>query len=101
MAGDAKFEGSQDVPDFAYDEYARLLGLEGIRIDKADDVESALDAAITANKPVVINAYTDPSVPPLPPHVTFKEMKNFASAIFHGDENSWDMIKQSFKEVVA
>ena len=101
MAGDPKFEGSQDVPDFAYDEYARLLGLEGIRIDKADDVESALDAAMAMKKPVVINAYTDPSVPPLPPHVTFKEMKNFASAIFHGDENSWDMIKQSFKNVVA
>ncbi|MEP6465157.1 MAG: thiamine pyrophosphate-dependent enzyme [Parafilimonas sp.] len=101
MAGDPKFAGSQDVPDFAYDEYARLLGLEGIRIDKADDVESALDHAFAMNKPVVINAYTDPSVPPLPPHITFKEMKNFASAIFHGDENSWDMIKQSVKDVVA
>jgi pyruvate dehydrogenase (quinone) len=101
MAGDAKFEGSQDVPDFAYDEYAKLLGLEGIRIDKPEDVESALDQAMAATKPVVINVYTDPSVPPLPPHVTFKEMKNFASAIFHGDENSWDMIKQSFKDVVA
>ncbi len=101
MAGDAKFPGSQDVPDFAYDEYAKLLGLEGIRIDKAEDVENALDQAFAAQKPVVINAYTDPSVPPLPPHITFKEMKNFASAIFHGDENSWDMIKQSVKEVVA
>ena len=101
MAGDAKFPGSQDVPDFAYDEYAKLLGLEGIRIDKAEDVESALDFAMTVQKPVVINAYTDPSVPPLPPHITFKEMKNFTSAIFHGDENSWDIIKQSIKEVVA
>ncbi len=40
---------------------------------------------MAARKPVVINAYTDPYVPPLPPHVSFKEMKNFASAIFHGD----------------
>ena len=101
MAGDAKFPGSQDVPDFAYDEYARLLGLEGIRIDKAEDVESGLDQAMAAMKPVVINVYSDPSVPPFPPHITFKEMKNFASAIFHGDENSWDMIKQSIKDVVA
>ena len=101
MSGDAKFEGSQDVPDFAYDEYAKILGLEGIRIDKPEDVESALDRAMAATKPVVINAYTDPSVPPMPPHITFKEMKNFASAIFHGDENSWDMIKQSFKDTVA
>ncbi|HVX27281.1 MAG TPA: thiamine pyrophosphate-requiring protein [Parafilimonas sp.] len=99
MAGDAKFEGSQDVPDFAYDEFAKMLGLEGIRIDKPENVESALDAAMAAQRPVVINAYTDPSVPPMPPHITFKEMKNFTSAIFKGDEDSWDMIKQSFKEV--
>ncbi len=99
MAGDAKFEGSQDVPDFAYDDFAKMLGLEGIRIDKPENVESALDAAMAAQRPVVINAYTDPSVPPMPPHVTFKEMKNFTSAIFKGDEDSWDMIKQSFKEV--
>lgn len=100
MAGDPKFEASQDVPDFAYDEYARMLGLEGIRVDKPEDVESALDKAFSMQKPVVINAYTDPSVPPLPPHISFKEMKAFSSAIFKGDPDSWDMIKQSFKSVI-
>ena len=101
MSGDAKFEGSQDVPDFPYDEYAKLLGLEGIRIDDPDNIEAALDHAMAARKPIVINAYTDPSVPPLPPHISFTEMKNFASAIFKGDENSWDLIKESIKNVVA
>lgn len=100
MAGDPKFEVSQDVPDFAYDEYARMLGLEGIRVDQPEDVESALDMAFSMQKPVVINAYTDPSVPPLPPHISFKEMKAFSSAIFKGDPDSWDMIKQSFKSVI-
>ncbi len=38
MEGDPKFDGSQDIPDFAYDEYAKLLGLEGIRMDNAEDV---------------------------------------------------------------
>ncbi len=100
MEGDPKFEGSQDVPDFAYDEYAKLLGLEGIRLDDPDQVENALDMAFMATKPVVINAYTDPSVPPLPPHISFEQMKAFTSAIFKGDEDSWDMIKQTFKDVV-
>ncbi len=100
MSGDPKFEVSQDVPDFAYDEYAKLLGLEGIRLDKPEDVESVLDKAFSMKKPVVINAYTDPSVPPLPPHITFKDMKEFSKAIFKGDPDSWDMIKQSFKDVV-
>ncbi|MGZ3839975.1 MAG: thiamine pyrophosphate-requiring protein [Flavisolibacter sp.] len=100
MSGDNKFDASQDVPDMAYEEYARLLGLEGIRIDKAEDVPAALDAAMAARKPVVINAYTDPAVPPLPPHINFKEMKGFVSAIFKGDSDAWDMIKQTFKDVV-
>jgi pyruvate dehydrogenase (quinone) len=34
MAGDPKFEASQDVPDFAYARYAELLRLRGIRVDK-------------------------------------------------------------------
>ena len=100
MEGDSKFEASQDVPDMLYDEYAKLLGLEGIRVDKAEDVPAALDAAMAARKPVVINAYTDPAVPPLPPYINIKEMKAFASAIFKGDADSWNMIRQVFKDVV-
>jgi pyruvate dehydrogenase (quinone) len=99
MVGDAKFATSQDVPDFAYDEYAKMLGLEGIRIEHPSEVKDALDTAMIVQRPVVLNVYTDPSVPPMPPHVSFKQAKAFASAIFHGDEDSWDMIKQSAKDV--
>ena len=101
MEGDAKFDTSQDVPDFAYDEYAKMLGLEGIRIDNPEEVKDALDTAMVIQKPVVLNVYTDPNVPIMPPHVSFKQMKAFASAIFHGDSDSWDMIKQTTKDVWA
>lgn len=100
MVGDPKFEASQDVPDFAYDEYAKLLGLDGIRVDKKEDVPAALDAAMAARRPVVINAYTDPSVPPLPPHISFKQMKAFTSSVLKGDSDAWDMIKQTYKDMV-
>ena len=101
MEGDAKFDVSQDIPDVAYDEYAKILGLEGIRVDNPDDVKDALDTAMVVQKPVVLNIYTDPNVPMTPPHVTFKEMKAFASAIYHGDSDAWDMIKQTTKDVWA
>jgi pyruvate dehydrogenase (quinone) len=101
MIGDAKFDTSQDVPDLAYDEYAKLLGLEGIRVDNPDDVKDALDTAMVVQKPVVLNVYTDPNVPMTPPHVSLKEMKAFSSAIFHGDSDSWDMLKQTAKDVWA
>jgi pyruvate dehydrogenase (quinone) len=99
MVGDAKFEGSQNVPDFAYEEYAKLLGLEGIRVENASEVKDALETAMIVQRPVVLNVYTDPAVPPMPPHITFKQAKAFASAIFHGDADSWDIIKQSAKDV--
>lgn len=99
MEGDAKFDVSQDVPDFAYDEYSRMLGLEGIRVDNPDDVADALDTAMVVQKPVVLNVYTDPSVPMMPPHVSFEQFKSFASAIFKGDSDAWDMIKQTTKAV--
>ncbi len=100
MGGGTKFEDSQDVPDFQYDEYASMLGLEGIRITKPEEVEAALDRAFSVQKPVVLNVHTDPSVPMLPPHITFEQMKAFSSAIFKGDVDAWDMIKQSAKEVL-
>jgi pyruvate dehydrogenase (quinone) len=100
MQGDPKFEASQDVPDFPYAEYAKMLGLDGIKLDKEDDIEEALKAAFKSEKPVVLEAYTDPSVPPLPPHITFKQAKAFAASMLKGDENAWDVIKQSWKGVV-
>lgn len=100
MIGDDKFDGSQDVPNFPYAEYARILGLEGIKVDKPEDVPTALDRAMAAEKPVVIEAVTDPSVPMLPPHIKFKQAKNFMSAILKGDSNAWSMVKQTYKEVI-
>ena len=101
MLGDAKFDTSQDIPDFAYDEYAKMLGLEGIRVDHPDEVKDALSTAMVVQKPVVLNIYTDPNVPMTPPHVSLKEMKAFSSAIFHGDSDAWEMVKQTTKDVWA
>ena len=100
MEGDPKFETSQDLPDFPFAEYARMLGLEGVKVDKEDDIVLAIERTLAFNKPAVLEAYTDPSVPPLPPHITFKQAKAFASSMVKGDANSWDMIKQSWKDVV-
>lgn len=101
MVGDAKFDTSQDVPDFAYDEYARMLGLEGIRVDNPDEVTDALETAMVVQRPVVLNVYTDANVPMTPPHVSLKQMKAFSSAIYHGDSDAWDMVKQTAKDVWA
>jgi pyruvate dehydrogenase (quinone) len=100
MSGDPKFEASQDVPDFPYAKYAELLGLQGIFVDDPDEVGSAWDEAFAADRPVVLEAYTDPDVPPLPPHISFKNAKAFMSTLWKGDPNELGIIKQSTKELV-
>jgi pyruvate dehydrogenase (quinone) len=100
MAGDTRFEDSQSVPDFDYAGYARLLGLEGFKAEKPEEVPAALDAAMAARKPVILDIAADPTVPPLPPHITVKEAGAFMSAILKGDSQSWRMIRQTYKDVI-
>ena len=98
MSGDPKFEGSQSLPDFPYARYAELLGLKGIRVDHADQVAPAWEQALTADRPVVYEAVTDPEVPPLPPHITIGQAKALSSALLGGDPNATEIVKQSLKQ---
>jgi len=75
--GAGKTESTQSIPDFPYHRYAELIGLKGIFVDSPDRVGAAWDEALSADRPVVLEAYTDPNVPPLPPHITLKDAKNF------------------------
>lgn len=100
MAGEPKFEGSQNVPDFKYAQYAEMLGLKGIRVDNPDDVADAIAQAISADRPVILEAVTDPNVPPLPPHINFQQAKDFLKSIVKGDVDRWEMIKQTYKDVM-
>jgi pyruvate dehydrogenase (quinone) len=101
MEGNPKFEGSQDLPDFPYARYAELLGLEGIRIDDPDQVGPAWDRALSAGRPVVLEAVTDPEVPPLPPHITIEQAKALSSALLGGDPNAARIVRQTFRQKVG
>lgn len=96
--GDPKFEDSQVLPAFPYAEYARLLGLHGIRVDKPDGVAAAWDEALAAERPVLVEFVTDPNVPPVPPHVTSKQMKGYVSAVLKRDPDSVAMLIATAKE---
>ncbi|MGH9405761.1 MAG: thiamine pyrophosphate-requiring protein [Terriglobia bacterium] len=100
MAGDPKFECSQNLPNFSYSNYAESLGLRGILVDKPAEIRPAWEEALRADRPVVIDAITDPDVPPLPPHITFEQAKAYASALLKGDPNERGIIRQTFREMV-
>jgi pyruvate dehydrogenase (quinone) len=101
MEGDPKFEASQDVPDFPYAAYAELIGLRGLRVDQPEKLGAAWDYAMGADRPVILEVYADPDVPPLPPHITFKQARAYTSAILKGDADSAGIIKQSVKQIFA
>lgn len=99
MQGDPKFEASQDVPDFPYARYAELIGFTGIRVETPEAIGPAWDQALAAERPVVLEAITDPNVPPLPPHITLEQAKGYVSALLNGDPDALGIIKQSFREM--
>ncbi len=98
--GDPKFEASQDVPDFPYAGYARSLGLDGIRVARPEDVGPAWDQALAADRPFVLEAVTDPSVPPLPPHITLQQARRFMASMIKGDPDAGDVIRRSFRDLI-
>ncbi|MGI9058799.1 MAG: thiamine pyrophosphate-dependent enzyme, partial [Ktedonobacteraceae bacterium] len=98
-AGNPKLPATQDLPDFPYASYADSLGLKGIRVDKPEDVGAAWDAALSADRPVIFEAYVSGDITTIPPHISFEEAKNYASALLKGDPNEGGIIKESIKSV--
>jgi pyruvate dehydrogenase (quinone) len=90
MSGDPKLEASQDIPDFPFARYAELLGLEGIKVERPDELGPAFDRAFAARRPVVVEAYTDPDVATFPPHISLK-----------GDPDSGGIVRQALKQAWA
>jgi pyruvate dehydrogenase (quinone) len=97
LAGDPKFAASQTVPDFPYADYARSLGLGGVRVERPEDIGAAWDRALSADRPFVFEAVTDPDVPPMPPHITLEQARNYASSVLKGDADSLGFLKQTLK----
>ncbi len=99
MAGTPKVEETQDVPPFAFAGYAELLGLKAIRVNKPEDVGPAWDAALSADRPCLIDARVDPTVPTLPPHITRSQAKSYAKALLKGDPEAraivWHSLERS------
>ena len=75
--GEGKTESTQSIPDFPYHKYAELIGLKGIFVDRSRRSGRRLGRRLANDRPVILEAYTDPNVPPLPPHITLKDARNF------------------------
>ncbi len=100
LSGDPKFPGSQELMSFSYADYAELCGLRGLRMDQEHDVGAVWDEAFASDRPVVIDAYTNPAIACLPPHITLEQARHYWQAIFKGDPNSRQMIRESLRQLI-
>ena len=98
--GAGKTELTQSIPDFPYHKYAELIGLKGIFVNDPEKVGAAWDEALSADRPVILEAYTDPNVPPLPPHITLKDAKNFMF-MMRDEPELGSVLKNSAKELLT
>ena len=98
--GEGKTPLTQSIPDFPYHKYAELIGLKGIYCDDPEKVGAAWDEALASDRPVIMNMRADPNVPPLPPHITIKDAKNFMTMMKDEPELA-SVIKNSTRQILA
>jgi len=98
MAGDRKYVGSQWIPDVPYADYAKLLGLRGIRCDSPDTIGQAWDEALGSNVPCVLEVVVDPEIPPVPPHLMKMQVENAAKALAQGDPETFGLVEKGAKQ---
>ncbi len=97
-SGDPKYDASQQLPDVSFSRFAEQIGLRGLRIDEPNQIASVLDEAFASDRPVVIDAVTDPNIPPIPPHATWEQSRKMITALINGDPDTRDIIKRGFME---
>lgn len=99
MGGSPKVEATQDVPPFHFAKYAELLGLGAARVSTPEQIAPAWDEALSADRPFLIDAQTDPTMPTLPPHITAKQVRSFTKALMRGDPEAtalvWHTVQRS------
>jgi pyruvate dehydrogenase (quinone) len=98
--GDPKFEASQRIPNVAYHRFAEMIGLRGIYVDDPTQLGPAWDEALASDRPVVLEVKTDPEVPPLPPHITLQQAKNFSIALAKGDPDEVGVIRGTVRQML-
>lgn len=94
MGGAPKFVESQTLPDVDYAAFAAGLGLGAVAVKDPEELSDAWRDALAADRPTVLDVYTDPDMPPIPPHATWEQFKATAAAVLAGDEDRRGLIKE-------
>jgi pyruvate dehydrogenase (quinone) len=50
---------------------------------------------------VLLEVKTDPEVPPMPPHLTFEQVRNLTTTLVKGDPNEEGVIRGTVRQVLS
>lgn len=101
MLGEKPDPQSQSIPDVPYAQWAMLLGLDGLELRERDQVGAVWDHALAADRPFVVDAKVDKSVPLVPPHVTLQQALNTARSQLSGDPDALAIIADGVRETIG
>ncbi len=97
MTGVPKFTESQSLPDVDYAAFAASIGLNATVVKDPEELSNAWRDALAADRPTVLDVFTDPDMPPIPPHAEWDQAKAAAAAVLKGDEDRWGFIMTGIK----
>jgi pyruvate dehydrogenase (quinone) len=102
VAGYPQYGVELKNPNFAT--VAQAAGLTGLRVEDPADLRPALEKALAAKGPVLVDVLTDPHVLAMPPKATIEQAKGFALAMtkmaFTGDlEDVTDTVMANWRSL--
>lgn len=74
--------------------------MKGFFCDNPEKISQTWDEALACDRPCLVEFYTDPNVPPLPPHITLAEARAFMGSMY-GEPELASVLTNTAKEVVA
>jgi pyruvate dehydrogenase (quinone) len=100
MVLDGNPEYGVELQPIDFEAYAKACGAGGFTIEKPEDAERVLEAALAHPGPAVVQAVVDPNEPPLPGKITTKQAIHFAESLARGEKDRWDIIKTVLEDKV-
>jgi pyruvate dehydrogenase (quinone)/pyruvate oxidase len=93
-----------DLQSIDFAAFARACGATGITIEDPAACGDALDQALAARGPVIVEAVVDPHEPPMPPKATAGQAVQLAKALARGTPNreriAWTVLSDRVRELV-
>jgi pyruvate dehydrogenase (quinone)/pyruvate oxidase len=93
-----------DLQPIDFAAFARACGATGITIEDPAACGDALDQALAARGPVIVEAVVDPHEPPMPPKATAGQAVQLAKALARGTPNreriAWTVLSDRVRELV-